>query len=60
MVTALDLNFLGRPGAIAAGLIDGPDGLALVDPGPGELPRRPAGVAGRATGIASKTSTRYS
>jgi glyoxylase-like metal-dependent hydrolase (beta-lactamase superfamily II) len=34
MVTALDLNFLGRPGAIAAGLIDGPGGLALVDPGP--------------------------
>ena len=34
MVTALDLNFLGRSGAIAAGLIDGPGGLALVDPGP--------------------------
>ncbi len=34
MVTALDLNFLGRPGAIAAGLIEGPGGLALVDPGP--------------------------
>jgi glyoxylase-like metal-dependent hydrolase (beta-lactamase superfamily II) len=34
MVSALDLDFLGRPGAIAAGLIDGPGGLALVDPGP--------------------------
>ncbi len=31
---ALDLNFLGRPGAIAAGLIESPGGLALVDPGP--------------------------
>ena len=34
MVTALDLDFLGRPGAIAAGLLEGPGGLALVDPGP--------------------------
>jgi glyoxylase-like metal-dependent hydrolase (beta-lactamase superfamily II) len=34
MVTALDLDFLGRPGAIAAGLLTGPRGLALVDPGP--------------------------
>ncbi len=34
MVTALDLDFLGRPGAIAAGLLEGPRGLALVDPGP--------------------------
>lgn len=34
MVHALDLNFLGRSGAIAAGLIEGPAGLALVDPGP--------------------------
>jgi len=34
MVSALDLNFLGRPGAIAAGLLEGPGGLALVDPGP--------------------------
>jgi glyoxylase-like metal-dependent hydrolase (beta-lactamase superfamily II) len=34
MVTALDLNFLGRPRAIAAGLLEGPGGLALVDPGP--------------------------
>ena len=34
MVTTLDLNFQGRPGAIAAGLLEGRDGLALVDPGP--------------------------
>ena len=34
MVSALDLNFLGRSGAIAAGLIEGPGGLVLVDPGP--------------------------
>ena len=34
MVSALDLNFLGRSGAIAAGLIEGPRGLVLVDPGP--------------------------
>jgi glyoxylase-like metal-dependent hydrolase (beta-lactamase superfamily II) len=33
-VAALDLQFLGRPGAIAAGLLEGPGGLALVDPGP--------------------------
>jgi glyoxylase-like metal-dependent hydrolase (beta-lactamase superfamily II) len=34
MVTALDLGFLGRPGAIAAGLLAAPGGLVLVDPGP--------------------------
>ena len=34
MVTTLDLKFLGREGAIAAGLIEGPHGLAIVDPGP--------------------------
>jgi glyoxylase-like metal-dependent hydrolase (beta-lactamase superfamily II) len=34
MVTTLDLSFRGRPGAIAAGLLEGPGGLALVDPGP--------------------------
>ena len=31
---ALDLNFLGRSGAIAAGLLEAPGGLAIVDPGP--------------------------
>jgi glyoxylase-like metal-dependent hydrolase (beta-lactamase superfamily II) len=34
MVTTLDLNFQGRSGVIAAGLLEGPEGLALVDPGP--------------------------
>src|ERR1035437_177555 len=34
MVHTLDLTFQGRPGAIAAGLIEGPGGLAVVDPGP--------------------------
>ena len=30
----IDLNFLGRPGIIATGVLHGSDGLALVDPGP--------------------------
>jgi len=34
MVTTLDLGFLGREGAIAAGLVEGPQGLVIVDPGP--------------------------
>ena len=34
MVHTIDLEFAGRPGAIAAGLIEGPGGLVLVDPGP--------------------------
>jgi glyoxylase-like metal-dependent hydrolase (beta-lactamase superfamily II) len=34
MVTTLDLEFLGRRGVIAAGLLEYPGGLALVDPGP--------------------------
>jgi glyoxylase-like metal-dependent hydrolase (beta-lactamase superfamily II) len=34
MITTLDLNILGRPGVIAAGLLQGPRGLAVVDPGP--------------------------
>lgn len=29
-----DLHFVGRPGIIATGLIHGPGGVALVDPGP--------------------------
>ena len=29
-----DLDFLGRPGIIATGLIHGADGVAIVDPGP--------------------------
>lgn len=34
MVQTLDLDFMGRRGVIASGLIEGADGLALVDPGP--------------------------
>lgn len=30
----VDLNFLGRPGIIATGLLHGSEGVALVDPGP--------------------------
>jgi len=30
----VDLNFLGRPHAIATGIISGPRGVGLVDPGP--------------------------
>ncbi len=33
-VDYFDLNFVGVPGIIATGLIHGPDGVALVDPGP--------------------------
>src|SRR5262245_5803227 len=29
-----DLHFLGEPGIIATGLVSGPDGVALIDPGP--------------------------
>lgn len=29
-----DLHFLGEPGIIATGLLTGPDGVALIDPGP--------------------------
>jgi glyoxylase-like metal-dependent hydrolase (beta-lactamase superfamily II) len=34
MVRVIDLGFRGRPGVIAAGLLDGPEGLVIVDPGP--------------------------
>jgi glyoxylase-like metal-dependent hydrolase (beta-lactamase superfamily II) len=34
MVSTLDLDFQGRRGVIAAGLLEGPHGIALVDPGP--------------------------
>src|SRR5215813_9763286 len=30
----IDLNFLGRPEIIATGILHGPAGVALVDPGP--------------------------
>ena len=34
MVTTLDLRFQGREGVIAVGMLEGPGGLVLVDPGP--------------------------
>ncbi len=34
MVATLDLRFQGRQGVIAVGLLEGPEGLVLVDPGP--------------------------
>jgi glyoxylase-like metal-dependent hydrolase (beta-lactamase superfamily II) len=47
-----DLNFLGTPDVIATGLLTGPDGVALIDPGPSttlatltaELVKRGAGL----------------
>ena len=30
----VDLNFLGRPGIIATAVLQGPSGVALIDPGP--------------------------
>jgi glyoxylase-like metal-dependent hydrolase (beta-lactamase superfamily II) len=30
----IDLNFLGEPGVIATAILTGPDGVALIDPGP--------------------------
>ncbi len=46
----VDLNFLGRPGIIATAIIRGPDGVALVDPGPSTtLPALRVGL--RANGV---------
>ena len=43
-----DLNFIGLPGIIATGLLHGPDGVALVDPGPTtSLPTLRAALAAR-------------
>src|SRR5512135_2527469 len=48
MVHTLDVTFLVQPGAIACGLIEGPGGLALVDPGPASaLPGLRAALAAR-------------
>jgi len=45
MVTTLDVGLQGRPEVVAAGLIEGPDGIALVDPGPSSsLPGLEAGL----------------
>src|SRR5262249_1037317 len=41
----IDLNFLGVPGVIATAVLQGPDGVALVDPGPSSaLPALRAGL----------------
>jgi glyoxylase-like metal-dependent hydrolase (beta-lactamase superfamily II) len=41
----LDLNFLGVPGVIATVVLQGPDGVALIDPGPSStLPALRAGL----------------
>jgi glyoxylase-like metal-dependent hydrolase (beta-lactamase superfamily II) len=34
VVRAVDLEFQGRPGVIAAGVVEAPGGLVIVDPGP--------------------------
>jgi glyoxylase-like metal-dependent hydrolase (beta-lactamase superfamily II) len=45
-VDYIDLDFLGHPGVIAAALIRGPAGLAIIDPGPTScLPALEAGLA---------------
>lgn len=33
-ISYADLNFLGEPGVIATAILSGPDGVALIDPGP--------------------------
>lgn len=44
----VDLHFLGRPGVIATGVLEGAAGLALVDPGPSTtLPALEAALAAR-------------
>lgn len=47
-VAVLDVMFQGQPGAIAAGLLEGPAGIAVVDPGPAScLAGLEAALAGR-------------
>ncbi|RPJ71339.1 MAG: MBL fold metallo-hydrolase [Acidobacteria bacterium] len=46
MVTTLDVGLQGRQEVVAAGLIEGPAGIAVVDPGPSSsLPGLEAGLA---------------
>ena len=46
-VHTLDLRFQGEPGVIAAFLVEGPEGLALIETGPGStLPALREGLAG--------------
>lgn len=48
-----DLKFLGEPGIIATGLLTGPDGVALIDPGPSTtLPVLKAALAERGASLA--------
>jgi glyoxylase-like metal-dependent hydrolase (beta-lactamase superfamily II) len=52
-----DLNYQGVPKVIATAVIDGPGGLALVDPGPGvTLPAVRAALASRGAGLADVTA----
>ncbi len=47
MSTFIDLQFQGRPHVIATAVLSGPEGLALVDPGPAScLPALEAGLDG--------------
>ena len=46
-IRVLDVNFMGHAGAVACGLIAGPGGIALVDPGPASsLPGLRAALSG--------------
>ena len=50
-VDFFDLNFLGTPGVIATGLLHGPGGAAVIDPGPSTtIPAFEAGLAARGFG----------
>lgn len=55
-VAWFDLHFLGRPNRIASGVLLGPSGIALVDPGPSScLPRLEAALAELGTGLDAVT-----
>ncbi|MGE0042552.1 MAG: MBL fold metallo-hydrolase [Vicinamibacterales bacterium] len=51
-MTFIDLNFRGHQRVIASAVLQGPDGIALVDPGPTScLPALEAGLAGLGLGL---------
>jgi glyoxylase-like metal-dependent hydrolase (beta-lactamase superfamily II) len=51
-VSYLDLNFLGVPRVIATAILDGPGGVALIDPGPSStLPALKTGLSAAGIGI---------
>lgn len=53
MIDFVDLNFLGHPRVIATAILRGPDGVALIDPGPTScLPALEAGLASRGLALA--------